>query len=38
MALELKFSTSTNANIENFGTGIPGWTEAYANAWQFFKC
>lgn len=35
MALELKFSTSTNAKIENFGTGVPGWTEAYANAWQF---
>ena len=35
MALELKFSTSTNAKIENFGTGVPAWTEAYANAWQF---
>ena len=37
MALELKFSTSTNAKIENFGTGVPAWTEAYANAWQFSK-
>lgn len=37
MALELKFSTSVNAKIENFGTGVPGWTEAYANAWQFSK-
>jgi orf16 protein len=35
MALELKFSTSANAKIENFGTGVPAWTEAYANAWQF---
>lgn len=35
MALELKFSTSTNAKIENFGTGVPGWTETYSNAWQF---
>lgn len=37
MALELKFSTSTNTKIENFGTGVPGWTEAYANAWHFSK-
>lgn len=37
MALELKFSTSTNAKIENFGAGVPTWTEAYANAWQFSK-
>lgn len=37
MALELRFSTSTNANIENFGTGIPAWTEAYANAWHFSR-
>lgn len=35
MALELKFSTSTNTKIENFGTGVPAWTEAYANAWHF---
>lgn len=35
MALELKFSTSTSAKIENFGTGVPGWTEAYSNAWHF---
>jgi orf16 protein len=37
MALELRFSTSTNANIENFGTGVPAWTEAYANAWHFSR-
>ena len=37
MALELKFSTSTNTKIENFGTGVPAWTEAYANAWHFSK-
>lgn len=37
MALELKFSTSTNTKIENFGTGVPAWLEAYANAWQFSK-
>lgn len=37
MALELKFSTNTNTKIENFGTGVPGWTEAYANAWHFSK-
>lgn len=37
MALELKFSTSANTKIENFGTGVPGWTEAYANAWHFSK-
>ena len=35
MPLEVKFSTSTNANIENFGTGKPAWLEAYANAWSF---
>lgn len=37
MPLQLKFSTSTNANIEYFGTGVPAWTEAYANAWRFSK-
>lgn len=37
MPLQLKFATSTNANIEYFGTGIPGWTQAYANAWSFAK-
>ena len=26
MPLQLKFATSTNANIEHFGTGVPGWT------------
>lgn len=35
MPLQLKFSTSTSANVENFGTGVPPWTEAYANAWRF---
>lgn len=35
MPLELKFSTSTSANVENFGTGVAPWTQAYANAWQF---
>mgnify|MGYP000002615893 FL=1 len=35
MPLQLKFSTSTSANVENFGTGVAPWTEAYANAWQF---
>ena len=35
MPLQLKFSTSTNANIEYFGTGVPAWTQAYANAWRF---
>lgn len=35
MALELRFSTSTNANLQNFGTGVPAWTEAYSNAWHF---
>lgn len=37
MPLQLKFATSTNANIEYFGTGVPGWTQAYANAWSFAK-
>lgn len=37
MPLQLKFATSTNANIEHFGTGVPGWTQAYANAWRFSK-
>lgn len=37
MPLQLKFSTSTNANIEYFGTGVPGWVQAYANAWRFSK-
>ena len=32
MALQLKFSTSTSANVENFGTGVAPWTQAYANA------
>ena len=35
MPLELKFSTSTSANVENFGTGVAPWTQAYDNAWQF---
>ena len=35
MPLETRFSTSTTANVENFGTGVAPWTEAYANAWQF---
>lgn len=35
MPLQLKFSTSTNSPVEDFGTGIAPWTEAYANAWQF---
>ena len=35
MALQLKFSTSTSASVENFGTGVAPWTQAYANAWQF---
>lgn len=37
MPLQLKFATSTNANIEYFGTGVPAWTQAYANAWHFAK-
>lgn len=35
MPLQVKFSTSTDADIEYFGTGKPAWLEAYANAWRF---
>ena len=37
MPLQVKFSTSTDANIEYFGTGKPPWLEAYANAWRFLN-
>lgn len=35
MPLQLRFATSTNAVVENFGTGIPDWTQAYSGAWRF---
>lgn len=37
MPLQLRFATSTNANIEYFGTGVPAWTQTYSGAWRFAK-